>query len=103
MDWLSKYRAVVNCHTKRVTFFPSDGYPIVYQAGMSPLKPSPILKACMGERKKLECYGNLFAIDGEVRTDDQDPWIPVVCQYLEVFPKDYRDYHLIGRSSSVLN
>ncbi|PON67921.1 hypothetical protein PanWU01x14_099180, partial [Parasponia andersonii] len=42
----------------------------------------------MGGRKKLECYGNLFAIDGEVRIDNQDPWIPVGCEYSEIFPED---------------
>ena len=88
MDWLSKYRAVVDCHTKRVTLFPSDGHPIVYQAIMSPLEPSPVPKACLGGKKKLKCYGNLFAIDGEERTDDQDPWILVVSEYSEVFPED---------------
>ncbi|PON37629.1 hypothetical protein PanWU01x14_318530 [Parasponia andersonii] len=55
---------------------------------MSPLKPSPVLKACMGGKKKLEYYGNLFAMDGEVKTDDQNLWIPVVCEYSEVFPED---------------
>ena len=78
----------MNCHTKRVTLFLSDGDPIVYQAKMSPLKPSPVLKACLGGRKKLECYGNLFAIDGEVRIDDQNLWIPVVSEYSDVFPED---------------
>ena len=72
MDWLSKYRAVVDCHMKQVTLFPSDGHPIVYQARMSPLEPSSVLKVCLDGRKKLECYRNLFAIDGEEKIDDQD-------------------------------
>ncbi|PON33743.1 hypothetical protein PanWU01x14_350150 [Parasponia andersonii] len=55
---------------------------------MNSLKLSPILKVCLGSRKKLECYRNLFAIDGEMRTNDQDLWIPVVSEYPEVFPED---------------
>ena len=71
MDWLSKYRATVDCFNKRVTLFLKDGYPIVYQAHLNPLKLSPILKACLGGRKKLEYYENLFAIDSEMGTADQ--------------------------------
>ena len=88
MDWLFKYRATVDCFNKRVTLFPKDGYPIVYQAHSNPLKPSPILKACIGGRKKLECYGNLFAIDGEMGTADQYPWISVVNEFSDVFSED---------------
>ncbi|PON35126.1 hypothetical protein PanWU01x14_338710 [Parasponia andersonii] len=38
-----------------------------------------------GGRKKLECYGNLFTIDGEMGTADQYPWILVVSEFLDFF------------------
>lgn len=69
MDWLSKYWATIDFHKKWVILFPGDKEPVVYQAWMDPLEPSPILKACIGGINKIKSYGN-FAIDVKVKVDE---------------------------------
>ncbi|XP_006854885.2 uncharacterized protein LOC18444659, partial [Amborella trichopoda] len=88
MDWLSKYQAIVDCSRKRVTLLTPSGDFIVYRANMSAVRQNPILRACLGGKRNLECYGNLFAIDDESRNLDQFPWISVVSGFPDVFPED---------------
>ena len=55
---------------------------------MNSLRPSPIPKVYMVQRKKLECYGNFFAIEGEMGTADEYPWVSVIGQYPNIFPEE---------------
>lgn len=47
--------------------------------------PNLVLKACMGGKRKLECYGSLLAISDEVGTTSQSFWTLVVSEYPNVF------------------
>ena len=88
MDWLSKYQAIVDCSCKRVTLLTPSGDFIVYRANMNAVRHDPILKACLGGKRNLECYGSLFAIEDESRPLDKFPWISVVSGFPAVFPED---------------
>ena len=68
MDWLAQYRVVVDCYNKKVTLFSHNEKVIVYKESSKSIRLSPILKACIGGSKKLEFYGSMFAIDGEMGT-----------------------------------
>ncbi|XP_062075627.1 uncharacterized protein LOC133779722 [Humulus lupulus] len=88
MDWLSKYQAIVDCSRKMVTLLTPSGDYIVYRASMNAVRHTPILKACFGGKRNLECYGSLFAIKDESRPLDKFPWISVVSGFPDVFPED---------------
>ncbi|XP_062103581.1 uncharacterized protein LOC133814666 [Humulus lupulus] len=55
---------------------------------MNAVRQDPILKACLGGKRNLECYGSLFAIEDESRPLDKFPWISVVSGFTDVFPED---------------
>ncbi|XP_062075853.1 uncharacterized protein LOC133779979 [Humulus lupulus] len=88
MDWLSKYQAIVDCSCKRVTLLTPSGDFIVYRANMNAVRHNPILKACFGGKRNLECYGSLFAIKDESRPLNKFPWISVVSGFPYMFPED---------------
>ena len=50
MDWLSKYRAVIDCARRRVRLFTKNGQ-IVYQASPYAIRPSPVLRSILGGRR----------------------------------------------------
>ena len=67
MDWLCKYRAIIDCARRRVSLFTKNGQ-IVYQASPYAIRPSFILRSFLGGRRRLETYGSLFAISDELGT-----------------------------------
>ena len=67
MNWLSRYRAVIDCARQRVTLITKNGQ-VVYQANQHVIRPSPILKSSIRGRRRLETYGSLFALEGEKGT-----------------------------------
>ena len=78
----------MDCYDKKITLFPPNGSTVAYQASMSSLRPSSILKASMGGRKKVECYRSLFAIEGKMGTTNQCSCISVASECPDVFRKD---------------
>ena len=86
MDWLSRYRAVIDCFSRRVILLTKNG-PIVYQASQFAIRPSPVLRSLLGGRRRLETYGSLFAMDGEVETGVRHPGL-VVEEFPDVFPDE---------------
>ena len=59
MNWLCKYQVVIDCTHSKVSLFTNNRHAI---------RMSSILKSCIGDRKKLETYDSLFAINGEKGT-----------------------------------
>ena len=49
---------------------------------------SPVLKSLLGGRRNVEGMGILFALDGEMRGENADSFIPVVSEFLDVFPPE---------------
>ncbi|KAL5791986.1 hypothetical protein ACOSP7_000580 [Xanthoceras sorbifolium] len=70
MDWLTKYRAQIDCYNKRVILYTKNDK-VVYQATQGMKQLSPILKTLFGGKKRLETYGNVFAIHGETSKVNQ--------------------------------
>ena len=48
----------------------------------------PVLKSLLGGRRNVEGIGMLFALDGEMRGESADSFIPVVSEFLDVFPPE---------------
>ncbi|PON73838.1 hypothetical protein PanWU01x14_053880 [Parasponia andersonii] len=72
-----------------MTLYLEDRYLVVYQVGLNSIKPNPLLRACVGGRKKQECYGSLFTIHSEIGTIDQYPWVLVVSDFSDIFLEDF--------------
>ena len=87
MDWLSRYRAVINCARRQVTLITKNGQ-VVYQASQCAIRPSPVLRSFIGVRRQLETYGSLFALEGEIGAGDYYPGLHVVEEFLNVFPDE---------------
>ena len=87
MDWLSKYRATVDCYRRRVTLLTKNGQVVDYQAKTGAVTPSPVLKACIGGRKNLESLGMIFALGGEFEANNSS-YVPIVDDFQDVFPSE---------------
>ena len=77
MDWLYRYRAIIDCARRRVTLFTKNGQ-VVYQANQHAIRPSPILKSSFRGIRLLETYGNQFALEVETGTRTYYPGLHVV-------------------------
>ncbi|KAL5838964.1 hypothetical protein ACOSQ4_011572 [Xanthoceras sorbifolium] len=87
MDWLTKYRAQIDCYNKRVILYTKNDK-VVYQATQGMKQLSPILKTLFGGKKRLETYGNVFAIHWETSKVNQYSQVYVVDEYPDVFPEE---------------
>lgn len=47
MDWLSRYRAIVDCYRRRVILITSLGAIITYQGGINQIVEDQLLKYCV--------------------------------------------------------
>lgn len=85
MDWLSKYKAHLDCHRGRVQFEIGNGK-LVYQ-GVRPTNGSLIISALQAERMlKKGCEAYLASITTvEVGPDTELEGIPIVKEYDDVF------------------
>ena len=101
MDWLSKYQATVDCFKRRITLVAKDGQVIEYSAKSGIVMPYPLLKACVGGRKNLECLGMIFALDGELGTTSPSL---LMCWKISgmFFQMSCQASHLIERSNFAL-
>lgn len=59
----------------------------IYYMNFNSIRLCSILKACIGRREKYECYRSLFAIEVEIGTFDQYPWLLLIVKYPNVFPE----------------
>jgi len=88
MNWLSKYKALIYCYAKTVTFQTPKGERMIFE-GVRILKPIA-LKSVVTAQKLLRkgCTGYLTYI---LKFDDEGPRlkdIPVVKEFPDVFPKE---------------
>ena len=85
MDWLSKYKAHIDCHRGRVQFEIDNGK-LVYQ-GVRPTNGSLIISALQAERMlEKGCEAYLASITTvEVGPDTELEGIPIVKEYDDVF------------------
>ena len=88
MDWLTKYQATVDCYWRRVILRKKRGQVVEFQAKHSRLVFPPVLKSLLGRRRNVEGMGTVFAFDGERGGESTDSFIPVVSEFLDVFPPE---------------
>ena len=68
---------MVDCYRRRIRLFTKDGQIIEYSAKTGAATPYPLLKACIGGKRNLECLGMIFTLNGELGTASS-PLIDVV-------------------------
>ncbi|XP_062091879.1 uncharacterized protein LOC133797823, partial [Humulus lupulus] len=89
MDWLSKYNATIDCRRKTVIFKPSEEDEFMF-TGATSKSCIPLISA-MKARRLLEsgCVGYLASVVDTYKEQKLKPEdVPVVRDFLEVFPED---------------
>ena len=88
IDWLTKYQATVDCYRRRVILRKKRGQVVEFQAKHGRFVFPPVLKSLLGGRRNMEGMGLLFALEGEMGDKSADSFIPVVSEFLDVFPPE---------------
>ncbi|XP_024025887.1 uncharacterized protein LOC112092890 [Morus notabilis] len=88
MDWLSEYRAIVDCYRMRVTLMTKFGTLISYQADLNPVLGERLLKYSVGGQRNLACFSSLLALEGELEVTGDSAGIPVVDEFTDIFPDE---------------
>ena len=88
MDWLSRHHATVDCYRKEVRFCKPGQTKVVFY-GLQKTLPNSIMTAMKASKMLLKSYQGYLAYAIEVRdSGSRLEDIPVVREFLEVFPKD---------------
>ena len=96
MDWLSTYRAHVDCHQKRI-IFKLEGAPERVYEGVKDKICTPIISALKATKLLRQgCQGFLATIIGEDKMIKIEN-IEVVREYPDVFPEDLPGLPQIGK------
>ena len=84
MDWLTPYRAVIDCERRRVTVYTPDGTRVTFQGD----KQDVLSQIVYDSRWHGQIMGWLasLTLEDEARQDLDLPW--VVCEYKDVFPNE---------------
>jgi hypothetical protein len=84
MDWLSKYKANINCDKKEVTFRPQGVEEFKFQGRVRATPPLlSAVQAIKSVREGVQAYLAYVQAKLEVRVKLED--IPVLCNYPDVF------------------
>ena len=87
MDWLSAHHAVLDCFNKVVTLSISGKPMIRYQGGHSAISPCLISTLTTGKLLAKRCQGILaYVLNTKMKVPDLGK-IPVVKDFLDVFPE----------------
>ena len=89
MDWLSAHHAVIDCRKRRVQFQPPDSEEFNFK-GTSQKKLVPTISALQALKLLASgCHGYIANIRDETKEVKLQPTeVPIVRNYLTVFPKD---------------
>ena len=84
IDWLTAYRAVIDCERRRVTAYTQDGTRVVFQGDKHDILPQAVYESrCQGQ---FAGWLASLTLKDEVRPDLDLP--RVVCEYEDVFPNE---------------
>ena len=87
-DWLSKYRALIDCYSRKVTLRLKNGLILQLCGKQGVISQNLLLKACFRGRRNLECAA-LFAITEKTPgANNSVVCIPVVNEFPDVFPEE---------------
>jgi hypothetical protein len=88
MNWLSKYKALIDCYAKTVTFQTLEGERMIFK-GEKILKPIALISVVIAQRiLRKGCMRYLAYI---LNFDDEGPQlkdIPIVKEFPDVFPEE---------------
>ena len=97
MDCLAAYYANVDCYRKEVVFCILSRPKFVFHGSRESLVPNVISVIHANKLLRKYCKGyHVYVVDNqkeELKIDD----IPIVRDFVDVFPKDLSGYHLMGR------
>jgi hypothetical protein len=87
MDWLSKYKANIDCDKKEVTFRPHGVEEFKFQGSIVRATPPllSVVQAIKSVREGAQAYLAYVQANSKVKMKLED--IPVVCNYPDVFPE----------------
>ena len=84
MDWLTAYKIVISCESRRVTAYTQDGTRVVFQGDKHDILPQTVYESrCQGQ---LAGWLASLTLEDEERPDLDLP--RVVCEYVDVFPDE---------------
>ncbi|XP_028093216.1 uncharacterized protein LOC114293365 [Camellia sinensis] len=88
MDWLSEYGATIDCLTKQINFHPPGQSESTFQGQGVAFPPYLVSAAKACKLIQKGCQGYLCSIlEGQLMGGSTD-MIPVVCEFLNVFPEE---------------
>ena len=89
MDFLGKHNAIIDCRHRRVTFRPNGGEEFAFK-GRSLLNPKMMISAMQARRMLANgCMGFLASAVDKTKEKENDPSsVPVVREFVEVFPEE---------------
>ncbi|XP_060973969.1 uncharacterized protein LOC133039158 [Cannabis sativa] len=98
MDFLSKYGATIDCKRKMVVFEPDSANPTVFVGKVQGARIPRITLLKAKDLRSRGCPGFIVTAKGYHQPVTSGPESTrLVCEFLDVFPKIYRDCHLPGR------
>ena len=84
MAWLTTYRVVIDCESRRVTAYTQDGTHVAFQGDKHDILPQTVYESrCQGQ---LAGWLASLTLENKVRPDLDLP--RVVCEYEDVFPDE---------------
>ncbi|XP_074361346.1 uncharacterized protein LOC141701603 [Apium graveolens] len=86
MDWLSQYKANIECRKKKIVMFTEDNVKVNYQGQRQEKKFLSILEARKLLRQGCEAY-LAHVVDTEKEAPNMDE-IPIVREFSDVFPDE---------------
>ena len=99
MDWLGKHHAVIDCHLKKIEIS-SPGKPKILFLGDRKILSSCFISALVAHKLlRKGCIGYLAQIVDTSKEGIDMREVPVVREYLDVFPEELPDFPLLGKWS----
>ncbi|RVW63618.1 RNA-directed DNA polymerase-like [Vitis vinifera] len=88
MDWLTVYRALIDCHRRKIIFCLSDGFKVCFVGGKCVSLPFSQSDPCYQYVLRKESINFLACLCSKEKTQKDITKIPVVRKFKDVFPDE---------------
>ena len=88
MDWLTVYRALIDCHRRKIIFCLSDGFKVCFVGGKCVSLPFSQSDLCYQYVLRKESINFLACLCSKEKTQKDITKIPVVRKFKDVFPDE---------------